>query len=192
MTDTSEKSALRRAMTTARAAVPAASRTAAGTAIAGRALAELPLPPDAVVSGFCAIGDEIDPAHLMAALAARGHRLALPVVQGRGKPLLFRAYMPGDVLGRAGFGLREPGSDKAALRPDVLLVPLLAIDRAGWRLGYGAGYYDRTIADLRREKPVVTIGVAFDEQIVETVPHEPHDEPLDWLLTPTRLARARR
>ena len=81
-------------------------------------------------------------------------------------------------------GIREPGSQARVLEPDVLLVPLLAFDRSGHRLGYGGGYYDRTLRDLRRRRPIVAVGLAFGCQEVDAVPHLDYDERLDWVLTP--------
>ena len=139
----------------------------------------------AVVSGFAAIRDEIDPAPLMRWLLAEGFRLALPVMQGKGKPLLMRAWTPGDAMAPAAWGIAEPLADKPVLEPDVVLVPLLAFDVRGYRLGYGGGFYDRTLQRLRKLKPVVAVGLAYDEQIVDAVPVESYDQKLDWVLTPT-------
>jgi 5-formyltetrahydrofolate cyclo-ligase len=150
----------------------------------------LPLAP-AVVSGFLPIGEEIDARPLMGTLAALGYLLALPVVAGRGLPLVFRRYRPGDALVAGQWGLREPGADAAEVAPDALLVPLLGFDRDGNRLGYGAGYYDRSIAGLRRQKAVVAIGIAFDQQRIDAVPHLDYDERLDWVATPSGLIDCR-
>ena len=136
------------------------------------------------------IGEEISPLPLMARLRASGYRLALPVMMGKGQPLQFRAYAPGDPLIAAVWGIREPGPDQPVVQPDVLLAALLAFDDRGFRLGYGGGYYDRTINALRRVKPVITIGLAFDEQRVDAVPHLDYDEPLDWILTPSGARQA--
>ena len=122
------------------------------------------LAPGSIVSGFSAIRDEIDAGPLLARLADQGYRLALPVMQGKGKPLLFRAWAPGDAMDTAVWGIAEPKPDKPVLEPDVVLVPLLAFDSRGWRLGYGGGFYDRTLAALRARKPIVAVGLAYDEQ----------------------------
>lgn len=141
--------------------------------------------PGAIVSGFAAINDEINPAPLMTWLQAEGFRLALPVMQGRGKPLLMRAWTPGDAMNAAAWGIAEPMDDKPAVDPDILLVPLLAFDARGYRLGYGGGFYDRTLQRLRKLKPVVAVGLAYDELRVDAVPAESYDERLDWVLTPS-------
>ncbi len=149
-----------------------------GIAFAGR-------PAPAIVSGFLAIGDEIDPTPLMTRLLEEGYRLCLPVMEGKGKPLVFRSWAPGEPLGETMWGIREPLPEAEVLDPDIVLGPLLAFDIAGYRLGYGGGFYDRTLARLRALKPIVSIGIAFDEQRVDAVPHVDYDERLDWILTPS-------
>jgi 5-formyltetrahydrofolate cyclo-ligase len=119
----------------------------------------------------------------MQKLAQAGAQLALPVVAGRGKSLIMRAWRPGEELAAGVWGLREPKPDAAEVEPDIVLVPLLAFDRAGHRIGYGAGYYDLTIAALRARKPITTIGVAFAAQEIAAVPATPHDARLDLVLT---------
>ena len=158
--------------------------------MAGARLAEIGIGfcgarPGAIVSGFSAIGAEIDPQPLLLALGRAGHRLALPVMQGKGKPLLFRAWTPGDEMAPAVWGIAEPLATRPEVQPDIVLVPLLAFDGAGYRLGYGGGFYDRTLELLRGEKPVVAVGIAYDEQRLDAVPHLDYDQPLDWVLTPS-------
>jgi 5-formyltetrahydrofolate cyclo-ligase len=168
-----------------RAAAFAAHGATAGARLATHGLSFLDLAPGAIISGFSAIRDEIDAAPLLARLHAAGHPLGLPVMQGKGLPLLFRAWSPGDAMGKVQWGIAEPLPDKPVLEPDVVLVPLLAFDAAGRRLGYGGGFYDRTLTRLRAIKPVVAVGVAYDELKVDAVPHRSYDEPLDWVLTPS-------
>jgi 5-formyltetrahydrofolate cyclo-ligase len=139
----------------------------------------------AVVSGFLGIGEEIDPTPLIRRLLDEGYSLCLPVMEGKGKPLLFRPWQPGDPLAETTWGIREPLPEAGAVEPDIILGPLLAFDAEGYRLGYGGGFYDRTLARLRALKPTVSIGIAFDEQRVDAVPHVDYDERLDWVLTPT-------
>ena len=141
------------------------------------------LPEGAVVSAYWPLGDELDPMPLLNALHAKGYRPVLPVIVGAGKPLIFRSWAPGDELDDAGFGTREPQPDKDALEPDVLFVPLLAFDRAGYRLGYGGGFYDRTLDKLRAVKPVTAIGIAYAAQEMDAVLRGPYDQPLDWIAT---------
>jgi 5-formyltetrahydrofolate cyclo-ligase len=158
--------------------------SAAAEQLAARGLGFAGIASAAIVAGFSAIGEEIDPLALLVRLAGDGYCLCLPVVPGKGLPLLFRFWMPGEATRAAVWGIQEPPPSAPALEPDVLLVPLLAFDARGNRLGYGGGFYDRTIARLRALKPVVTIGLAFDEQRVDAVPHAGYDQRLDWVLTP--------
>jgi 5-formyltetrahydrofolate cyclo-ligase len=180
-----EKRAERTRALTRRAAAHARHGAAAGEALARHGLGFLALPPSVVVSGFAAIRDEIDPAQLLARLAGEGHRLALPVMQGKGRPLQFRAWAPGDAVASAHWGIAEPLSDKPEVYPDVVLVPLLAFDVHGYRLGYGGGFYDRSLQSLRAKKPIIAVGIGYDELRIDAVPHLDYDERLDWVLTPS-------
>lgn len=141
--------------------------------------------PPGIVSGYYPMEGEIWPLPLMAALRAKGHSLALPVMQKKPEPLLFRAWSPGDPLIPGVWGIRQPAPDRAAVLPDIVLVPLLAFDARGYRLGYGGGYYDRTLRFLRANKPILAVGLALDELEVDAVPHLDYDERLDWVLTPS-------
>lgn len=154
----------------------------AGAKLAAAGLDFLGLEPR-VVSGFKSFADEIDVLPLMARLARQGWRTALPVVVARGRPLLFRAWEPGEPTVAGPWSIPVPLATAPELEPDVLLVPMLAFDRQGFRLGYGGGFYDRTLAVLRAMKPVVAVGVAYAAQEVAELPRGPHDEPLDWILT---------
>jgi 5-formyltetrahydrofolate cyclo-ligase len=178
----SAKSDLRKVALARRDALPAAERMAAAEAIAARAF-PIALPSGAIVSGFMPLNSEISPLPLMRKLSDGTARLALPVVVGRGLPLSMRAYAFGDALVKGVWGIRVPPPEALEVEPDVLLVPLLAFDRNGNRLGYGAGYYDMTIAALRAKKRVVAIGVAFAAQEVDEVPTTPRDVRLDLVLT---------
>jgi 5-formyltetrahydrofolate cyclo-ligase len=141
--------------------------------------------PPGIVSAYYPMAGEIWPLRLMAALKSKGHALALPVMQGKTDPLLFRTWAPGDELIAGVWGIRQPAPSQPAVLPDILLVPLLAFDRAGYRLGYGGGYFDRTLRDLRRRKPILAVGLGLDELEVDAVPHLDYDERLDWILTPS-------
>jgi 5-formyltetrahydrofolate cyclo-ligase len=157
-------------------------RQAATEAIAAREF-PLAIAPGAIVSGFMPLKSEINPLPLMQKLAGQGAQLALPAIAGRGKPLILRAWQPGAPLDRGQWGIREPAADAAEVEPDILLVPLLAFDRAGHRIGYGAGYYDLTIARLRARKAVMAVGIAFAIQEVPAIPATPRDARLDLVLT---------
>jgi len=135
------------------------------------------------VSGFSPLKSEINPLPLMRKLADAGAKLALPVVAGRGKPLIMRAFVFGDALASGQWGIREPKPEAGEVAPDILLVPLLAFDRNGHRVGYGAGYYDMTIAKFRALKRITAVGIAYAAQQIDTVPVTPRDARLDLVLT---------
>ncbi|MBI5162816.1 MAG: 5-formyltetrahydrofolate cyclo-ligase [Magnetospirillum sp.] len=161
----------------------------AGPAAAARlaAVAEALVRPGAVVAGYWPMGDEIDPRPLLTRLAALGMRLALPVVVARGQPLAFRAWRPDDVLEPGPHGTRHPAAAAPAVEPAVILLPLLAFDRRGFRLGYGGGYYDRTLDRLPPPPQVRPVGLAFAAQEVAAVPHDGHDRRLDAVVTEAGL-----
>lgn len=175
-----EKKALRAASLARRSA---AHSLAAGEAAAAHFLAAVPLPPNAVVSAYWPMGEELDPRPLMEALHAAGHGICLPVVVRRAAPLVFRAWTPETVLSPNVFGVSAPPPEAPVVRPDALLVPLLAFDADGWRLGYGGGYYDRTLRELRAGGGALAVGFGYAAQEVEALPREPFDEPLDWIVT---------
>jgi 5-formyltetrahydrofolate cyclo-ligase len=160
---------------------------------AARTVAELAplLPPGAVVAGYWPMGDEIDPRPLLQALAAAGRRLALPVVTAPNQPLDFRAWAWGDELEPGRFGTTHPLAHAAPVEPDLLLVPLLAFDRQGFRLGYGGGFYDRTLDMLRRKRHVSAMGIAFAAQQVPAIPHDGRDQRLDGVATEAGLLETR-
>jgi len=182
MASSPSKSDLRTAALARRDALSDEHRNAAAEAIAKRGL-PIAIKAGAVVAGYSPIRCEIDPVPLMRALAAQGARLALPAVMARGKSLAFRAWSPGDRLTLGPLGILEPSPAAAELVPDIMLVPLAAFDRAGHRIGYGAGHYDFTLAHLRKAKATIAIGVAFAVQEIKAVPMQPHDVALDYVLT---------
>jgi 5-formyltetrahydrofolate cyclo-ligase len=177
-----EKAELRREALARRDTLPADARQAAAEAIAARAF-PLGIASGTIVSGFMPLKSEINPLPLMRKLADAGASLALPAVAGRGKPLIMRSWRWGEPLVPGIWGIREPGPEAPEVQPDILLVPLVAFDRSGYRIGYGAGYYDLTIAQLRANKPIAAVGIAFAAQEVETVPRTAFDARLDLVLT---------
>jgi 5-formyltetrahydrofolate cyclo-ligase len=177
-----EKERLRREAIARRDALPPEERQAAAEAIAARKF-PLAMTPGSIVSGFMPLKSEINPLPLMRKLAGQGARLALPIVAGRGKSLIMREWNFGEPLATGVWGIREPKPEAAMVDPDILLVPLLAFDRAGYRIGYGAGYYDLTLAQLRARKAVIAVGLAFAAQEVAAVPATPRDALLDLVLT---------
>jgi len=166
-----------------RRAKAAAAVPEAGTQLAARFIESVEIPGAACVSGFWPMGDEIDLRPLLSQIHARGHVVGLPVVVGRDRPLIFRAWVPGDMLEPAGLGTQVPGRDKPEVVPRVVVVPLLAFDRLGYRVGYGGGFYDRTLELLRTQGNVTAVGVAYAGQEVEAVPHDDKDQPLDCIVT---------
>lgn len=134
------------------------------------------------VAGYWPINTEFDSRPLMTRLSASGVGLALPVTQAGGR-LVFRAWRPGDGLADGPFGTRHPPAEAAPVVPDLLLVPLLAFDRRGGRLGYGGGYYDRALAELRAAGRVIAVGLAFSAQERADLPRQAHDQALDWVVT---------
>jgi 5-formyltetrahydrofolate cyclo-ligase len=187
---TSQKADLRAAALAKRDALPAEMRAAAAEAIAARGLAEAK--PGLIVSGFMPLKSEINPLPLMRRLVQAGATLALPAIAGRGKPLIMRAYAFEDALARGQWGIREPRPDAAEVAPDILLVPLACFDRAGHRIGYGAGYYDMTINALRAKKSIMAVGLAFATQEIDKVPATPRDARLDVVLTEREVIDFRR
>jgi len=181
-----DKRTLRSVMLAWRTGLEEAERRAASDGLLATLRRERPIETPAVVSGFWPIKEEIDIRPLLIELSNEGCELALPVVQGKGLPLIFRAWRPGDPLEAGVFGTLQPSAKREEVEPDALIVPLLACDEEGWRLGYGGGFYDRTLAGLRARKTVTAIGVGFNDQLVPEVPHGPSDQRLDWLLTDKR------
>lgn len=186
MTLIDDKRTLRSAMLAWRQDLGDAQRRAAADGLLAMLRSERPIETPCTVSGFWPIRDEIDTRPLMIELHNQGCQLALPVVQGKGRPLIFRAWRPGDPLEAGVFGTLQPSARRETIEPDALIVPMLACDADGWRLGYGGGFYDRTLELLRKRRPVTAMGVGFDAQFVPEVPHGPSDQRLDWLLTDKR------
>ncbi|MGZ5934738.1 MAG: 5-formyltetrahydrofolate cyclo-ligase [Rhizomicrobium sp.] len=147
---------------------------------------DLDLPKGAIVAGYHPIRDEADPRALMSALSALGHPLALPCVVAARSALVFRKWKMGDPMAPNTYGIAEPLASAPEVMPGAVLVPLLAFDAEGHRLGYGGGYYDRTFDRLPGMR---LIGVAYAGQEVATVPREEHDHPLDMVVTENGIRR---
>jgi 5-formyltetrahydrofolate cyclo-ligase len=185
-TDPHAKATLRDAALEKRDALSDKQRAAAAKTVAKRGL-PMAITQGTIISGYSPIRSEIDPAPLMRALAAQGARLALPAVMARGKSLAFRVWSPDDRLMLGPLGIPEPSPAAAEVIPDIMLVPLAAFDRAGHRIGYGAGHYDFTLAHLRKTKVIAAVGLAFAAQEIELVPALAHDVALDYVLTETKI-----
>ena len=177
------KRGLRELARSKRRAAAAASGSEAGERLRESFLSALPLPPAQVVAGYWPLPEEIDVRPLMTNLHLSGHVLVLPVVVGRGQPLIFRRWRPSLPLDAGVYGISVPSAEAPEATPGVLLVPLLAFDGEGRRLGYGAGYYDRTLATLRRAGDILAIGAAYAAQRMDALPEEAADQRLDWVVT---------
>lgn len=178
-----EKALLRRRALVAARASAAAYGEEAGLRVAKAFLGAVPLPHGAVVSGYAPMKTEIDPGPLLTRLSQSGHSIALPVVEAVDRPLRLRRWLPGDKLVAGQFGTRQPSVEAEDLTPDVLIVPLVAFDSEGYRLGRGGGFYDRTIEELKSRGALLTVGLGFSAQNILRVPREPHDQRLDWIVT---------
>ncbi len=158
-------------------------RPSAGVALA-RYVARLgPFAAGAAVAGFHPVPPEIDVLPTLDWFAGAGHPVGLPVVIARKQPLVFRSWMPGTPLSTGVFGIPYPPESNPEIEPSILLVPLLAFDRRGHRLGYGGGYYDRTLAALRAKGPVLAIGVGYAFQEIDEVPADSVDQRIDAIAT---------
>ena len=184
------KKSLRPHALTLRRAAHLAQAETAGSQVRDHFLASAALTQAAVVAGYWPIGDELDIRPLLAALAQRGAVVALPVVVEPRRPLDFRAWGPGQPLEAGAHGTWHPCADAQPVTPDCLLVPLLAFDDDGRRLGYGGGYYDRTLQALRSGRPVLAVGVGYAAQRLAEVPHDDNDQAMDYVLTEAGLRHA--
>ncbi|QRM28883.1 5-formyltetrahydrofolate cyclo-ligase [Microvirga sp. VF16] len=177
----------RREMIARRDALADDFREQASDRIIGRALDLPELNGITPVGAYWPIRSEVDPRLLMEELVARGQDVALSQILH--PHLSWRLWQPGDVLVKGGFGVREPGPDAPQIFPKALIVPLVAFDRRGGRIGYGKGHFDRAIAALETQHPVLTVGLAYAVQEIDEVPVEPHDRLLDVIITEAELIR---
>jgi 5-formyltetrahydrofolate cyclo-ligase len=193
MADISEdKNALRaQATETRRLARAADAEGNAAEAVRKHFIANIIARQNAVFGGYWPIGTELDVRPLMTSLHQRGHVCALPVAR-RGRPLIFHKWRPTDRLVPGVFGIHMPDQRTPVISPDYLLIPMLAFDAGGHRVGYGGGYYDRTIPEIRSRKPLVTIGIAYAAQEVPKVPTDEFDQTLDWIVTEDGARRIER
>jgi 5-formyltetrahydrofolate cyclo-ligase len=177
------KRAARSACLKARAELHEKHKLEAPLALARTGLDFAGLKPPLVVSGFHPFKSEIDVLPLLARLTSEGWVTALPIVRAERQPLIFRQWAPGEPTVPGVWGIPMPAEEAPEVEPDILLVPLLAFDRWGYRLGYGGGFYDRTIAHLRQKKPVTAIGIGYAGQEMNLVPRGGMDQRLDYVLT---------
>lgn len=183
-----QKTDLRRHYKDLRRALSPAEVEQASLRLTERFLTEITLPPMAVVAGYAPFASEINPLPLLALLRGQGMTTLLPVAAAPDQALVFHAFDEKTQLSKGRFGMQEPPLTAPALVPDVVLLPLVAFDAAnGQRLGQGMGHYDRTLAGLCSNKKRLTIGLAYDFQACEGLPAEEHDQPLDCVVTPSRV-----
>lgn len=175
------KAALRLTAHAARAALSASDRADAAQAVTQHFFATNLLRPEDIVAAYWRIRDELDCQPILVRLMDGDHRVVLPVVNAPEQPLDLRVWEPGTALYEAGFGTLAPAETAPRAEPDVILMPLLAFDRLGTRLGYGGGYYDRTLAILHKRPKL--IGLAYEAQELDVIPRQSHDVPLDAIIT---------
>ncbi|WP_420403392.1 5-formyltetrahydrofolate cyclo-ligase [Nisaea sp.] len=187
-----DKAALRKTTEARRQQAHAALSERARDLVRDSFLESFEFSPSSVVAAYWPFRSEIDPRPLMLALHARGHRIVLPVAVRTAAPLDFRLWGPGAPLVKAGLGGLVPDIGAPELEPDTLLVPMLAFDDAGYRLGYGGGFYDRTLEKLRAAGPVRAIGLAYEAQRVAAIPRETTDQQLDAVVTEAGVTHFRK
>ncbi len=188
-----DKALLRSELRETRARIPPAEAERAALRVAGRALLFLSefggVPEATPVALYASLPGELDSFPLLEALAAKNFPTLVPVSGEKATPLDFRLWRPGEKLVNGRYGLREPDCSAPGLSPKVLFAPLLGFDREGGRLGFGGGYYDATLAYLRRGSGVLAGGLAFARQQVDEIPREKHDEILDFVITEEAVFR---
>lgn len=151
-------------------------------------LTHISISADAVVAGYWPVRGELDDLPILYALLPRGYSCALPHVVAEGMPLLFRPWHEGSAMTAGKYDIPEPVSDQV-LTPDIILVPMAVFDKTGHRIGYGSGFYDRTIARLREVKPVIAVGIAYDIQECDVIPAEDNDIRMDIIITDKNVYR---
>ena len=159
--------------------------------LAAEGLALVKRLPPGIVAAYFPLAGEPSTLPLLENLANSGVKTALPVTGRRGTSLVFRLWRPGEPTLQGKMAIEEPLGAAPEVAPDLLFVPLAAFDRAGHRIGYGAGFYDRSLAGLRAKKPICAVGVAYASQEFPEVPHDAHDEHLDYVLTERELISCR-
>lgn len=183
MADRNDKRALRAEFLEKRKQAAAAAGPETLQAMTRHFLDHFPPDPVLIVAGYVAMRGEADPLPLLAALQEEDVITALPRIEARAAALGFFRWINGEPLVEGTFGTSEPGQEAEAVTPDIVLVPLIAFDKDGARLGYGGGFYDRTLEALRMRHKVLAVGFAFEAQEADNLPAEPHDAALDAVVT---------
>lgn len=187
-----DKETLRQIARDRRAALSPPQRAEAAEKFRQNFIDHVTLPPACVVAAYMPWGDELDVMPLLVQLSQAGHAVAMPVVHGKGAPLTFHRWSPGAPMVENAYGILQPGPDAEEVMPDIFIVPLLAFDRSGRRLGYGAGYYDLTFAAQRAAgRKFTAIGAAFAQQAFDVVPAGGHDVAMDLIVTDADVHQTR-
>ena len=181
------KDALRKTARARRTGLADGARAEAARAAAYHFETDVPYDMGDVIAAYWPIRDEMDSRPLLLSLMDAGLTVCLPVIAGNAQPLIFRVWEPDAPLYEAGLGTLAPGDLAPAAVPDIMVMPLLGFDKSGTRLGYGGGYYDRTI-EVASKKPLL-VGYAFATQELPEIPREDHDVPLDLLVTEAGVRR---
>jgi len=189
MSDPASKIVLRRHALARRDLIEPSEAHAAAKIIAaqGMALVERFVTAGGVIAAYWPIRSEISTRPLLERLAREGYRTALPVMTAAAKPLHFRLWAPGDELAKGPLGLSEPLAEAATVEPDLIFLPLACFDAQGHRIGYGGGNFDATLAALKAQRKIVAIGLAYADQEVDAIPHEAHDQRLDFVITEQKI-----
>jgi 5-formyltetrahydrofolate cyclo-ligase len=183
-----QKQQLREKMLTARAALPERTRNLASRSIAESFMGNIPRKKWDVIAGYIPIRCEVETQLLLEALSEEKHTIALPCVVNAGMPLIFRRWQKGDTLvEHPRYKILEPAETAPIVTPSIILVPLVAFDAACFRLGYGGGFYDRTLEGFAHKNTVLTCGIAYAKQQIGFIPRGEHDQPLDCVITENRL-----
>lgn len=178
------KSVIRNQQLQRRSEITASAKKSAEREIARNFIANIPLNKKERIAGYHALGTEIDINLLLETLMEMGHDCALPVVVDKEKPLIFRKFVRGLALTKSRFfGIMEPPEKAPVINPSLIIVPLLAFDRKGFRLGYGGGFYDRTLALLSTNSDNLVVGIGYSFQEIKQVPHDLNDAKLDAIVT---------
>ncbi|MBC6440266.1 MAG: 5-formyltetrahydrofolate cyclo-ligase [Rhodospirillales bacterium] len=182
--DTNDKKAALRARCLERRKALHAAQPQAGEMACDHFLNSPGFPDEAPVAAYLPVRDEFDVMPFAEVAEMLGHPVGMPVVKGKGRPLTFLEWTPDMDLVEGALGIPTPPPDAPQVIPEMVLVPMMAFDSDGYRLGYGGGFYDRTLADLRQRNPnTIAVGVCFAGLEVASVPHDEHDARLDWIVT---------
>ncbi len=187
MKNNNSKSLLRKQTLVARSAISNKQKSLAANSAAKLFIKNIPINKNDIIAAYWPISDELSCLPLVKQLRGRGHQICLPVTIAENKPLIFKLWQKEPKLLDGEYGIRIPDNDAPILAPNIIIVPLVAFDKKGARLGYGKGYYDRTIANMK-QKPLL-VGYGFALQEVEQIDSESHDVPLDYMVSEKKVVK---